>query len=140
MKNNTLTLVIVSVVIAAIAFFGGMQYQKSKGQSFANNSVQSGQNRNGAPGRFGGRMGNGRPVVGEVVSSDSGSITVKLLDGSSKILNVSDSTTYSKTDKSSKADVKNGETIAAFGTANSDGSLTAQNIQLNPMFRLGGNK
>jgi hypothetical protein len=86
--------------------------------------------------RIGGR-GAGGANVGEIVSMDANSVTIKLQDGSSKIINLSSSTTYSKTDTASKTDLKTGDRIAAFGTPNSDGSITAQNIQVNPMFRIG---
>lgn len=81
-------------------------------------------------------MGRGA-VVGEIISQDSKSITVKLQDGSSKIVLLSDSATVSKTESGSKSDLKDGTTVAVFGTTNSDGSVTAQNIQLNPAFRFG---
>jgi hypothetical protein len=59
------------------------------------------------------------------------------MDGSSKIVNISPSTTYSKTDTGSKSDLKTGIRVAAIGSPNSDGSVTAQNVQINPMFRIG---
>lgn len=64
---------------------------------------------------------------------DSNSLTIKLQDGSSKIVILSDKTAYVKSDKASKTDLKAGETVAVFGTDNSDGSVTAQNVQLSPM-------
>lgn len=140
MKNNLVLPIVVAVVVGAVAFFGGMKYQESKAP--INNASAQGAGGQRGQGRFGGGAGGqggagGRPVVGEILSEDSGSITVKLMDGSSKIVNLSDSTTYSKTDTASKSDLKTGQRVAAFGTANSDGSITAQNVQLNPMFRSG---
>jgi hypothetical protein len=131
MKNNTLITVIVVLIVAAGAFFGGMRYQQSK--ALTNGGF--GQGRGQFAGRFSGQRASGRPVNGEIVSQDANSVTVKMQDGSSKIINISGSTTYSKTDTASKSDLKTGQQIAAFGAENSDGSLTAQNIQLNPMFR-----
>ncbi len=80
------------------------------------------------------RLG-GRPVVGEIISKDDKSITVKMADGSTKIVILSDSTTYSKTDTGSRDDLNVGTQVGVFGTDNSDGSVSAQNVQLNPQFR-----
>lgn len=42
---------------------------------------------------------------------------------------------FNKSDAAAIADVKVGEKVAAFGTENSDGSITAQSVQLNPAMR-----
>jgi hypothetical protein len=65
-------------------------------------------------------------------------MTVKIADGSSKIVLLGASVTVSKTSDGSKDDLKTGAKVGVFGTDNSDGSVTAQNIQLNPTFRLNG--
>lgn len=78
-------------------------------------------------------MGRGG-VIGSIISMDDKSITVKLADGSSKIVLFSDATTYSNTVRAAKSDLKVGENVAIFGAANSDGSVTATEIQLNPEF------
>lgn len=76
-----------------------------------------------------------RPVNGEIIEVNDKDITVKLSDNSSKIVHLSDSTILNKSSEGVKSDLKVGEKIAAFGTENSDGSVTAQNIQINPVFR-----
>lgn len=137
MKNNLAVVAIIVVLVGVGSFFGGMKYQQSKTsnsplrqfQGGGQGTRQGGQN---ASGRFG---GGGVPVVGEIISSDDKSITVKLQDGSSKIVLLPDNVTVSKTDQGSKADLKNGVRVGVFGTSNSDGSVTAQNVQLNPAFR-----
>ena len=137
MKNNLVVIIIVAVVVAGAAFYGGMMYQKSQastgGGQFGQNGTRAGQRRFGG----GNANGNGTPVVGKIVRQDANSLTIQLQDGSTKIVNVSGSTSISKTDTGTVADLKSGENVAAFGTSNSDGSITAQNIQLNPMFRMG---
>lgn len=126
MKQNQIILAVVLAVVAGGAgFFGGMQYQKSKIPTFGNGArtgqVRMGTNRNGF-----------RPVAGEILNADDNSITVKLIDGSSKIVLVNDKTTIGKTSEASKTDLKTGEKVSVFGTENNDGSVSAQNIQLNP--------
>lgn len=130
--------VVALVIVGALAFFGGMKYQESKstGRQFADgvNSRQGGQI---GQGRFGGGNANGnRPVTGEILSVDDKSITVKLQDGSSKIVLLSDKTMINKATEASKSDLKVGGRVLATGTSNSDGSITAQNIQLNPLARM----
>ena len=132
MKNSSILMtIIVVVVVAGGAFFGGMQYEKSKSsQSMTASATGQGQNgtRRGAGARAGGA------TVGQVESMDSNSLTVQLQDGSSKIINLTSTTTYAKTASASSSDVKKGDRVGVFGTSNSDGSVTAQNVQLNPMF------
>jgi hypothetical protein len=48
---------------------------------------------------------------------------------------LSDSTAISKSESAAKEDLKVGEKISAFGSQNQDGSITANTIQLNPVFR-----
>ena len=129
MKNNNLIIIlVVALLVGAGGFFAGMKYQQSKNPRFGNfQGARNGQS---------GQRGQGfRPVNGEILSADEKSITVKLQDGTSRIVILSDTTTYNKTAEGSKADLKTGDRIAVFGTDNSDGSVTAQNVQLNPVFR-----
>ncbi len=140
MKNNTLTIVIIAVIVGAVSFFGGMQYQKSQRPQFGGITGQGNQMMGfggpggGSSGR-GGRFGNGvnRPVTGKILSVDPTGITVKLMDGSSKIVILSDKTVINKTSKGSKSNLSAGVEITAFGTSNSDGSITAQNINIGGM-------
>ncbi len=81
-------------------------------------------------------FGGGGQVLGEITSVDDKSITVKNQDGSSKIVILSDKTEINKASEAAKTDLKIGEKVSAFGTTNSDGSVTAQNIQLNPITRI----
>lgn len=132
MKNFYPIVAILVVAIAAGSFYGGMKYQEGKnGQQFT-------QGRNQMRTRFGNNGGNGNlnnAVRGEVLNADSNSLTVKLPDGSSKIILLSDKTTVNQTAESSKSALKSGEQVMVFGSSNSDGSVTAQNVQINPLFR-----
>lgn len=143
-----------SVIIAGGGgFFAGTKYQQSKQSTqtspfaaqFGRGSGmmrdgnfpygQNQRNTNGAgPGQNSGRMGF-RPVSGEIIASDDKSITVKMPDGSSKIVLISNSTSINKAASATKTDLVIGTTVAVFGQSNNDGSVTAQSIQLNPEFR-----
>lgn len=135
--NKTVIVSLVLIVITAGAgFYAGMQYQQYQ-RSMRN---FQGLNGRGLTGRNGnqaqrGQGQNFRPVNGEILSADSTSITVKLLDGSSKIILINSNTIINKSSEGSVSDLKQGEKVAVFGSENSDGSVTAQNIQLNPVFR-----
>ena len=132
-NNNVITIIIVAVVVGGAAFFGGMEYQQTKGRD--GNALRQFQGAGGRGGQNGGgRFGGGRPVNGEILSADDRSITVKLADGSSKIVLLNDKTSINKASEGTKDELKTGVKIAAFGTENSDGSITASNIQLNPVF------
>ncbi len=130
MKNNTIIInLIVAIVVGALAFYGGMQYQKSQRATFAGGQFRQ------FGGAYGNRMMNNRPVAGEISSIDASTITVKMQDGSSKIVIFSDKTVINKSATGSASDLKTGEKVLVIGANNTDGSVTAQNIQLNPMLR-----
>jgi hypothetical protein len=132
MRNYWIITAILVVAVGVAGFFVGMQYQKMQRGNFATRFG------NGQFQRLG--TGNGtfgmRPVLGKITSSDANGITVQLNDGSSKVVIVSSSTAINKAATGTKDDLKTGETVAVIGTTNSDGSVTAQDIQLNPQARM----
>ena len=141
MKNKYLMTVIVAIFVGVLVFLAGMKYQSSQATRGANPGRQfgTGNNTNGRQnglGRFG---GTGRPVAGEIISLDDKSITVKLQDGSSKIVLLTSSTSIFKSSEASKSDLMSGIKVLATGAENSDGSITASNVQLNPTFGGGAN-
>ncbi len=132
-KNPIIVTIILVILVGSAAFFGGMQFQKSQ-RSIQFAGLAGPQGANGTFRRSGGATSpNTQAVVGEILKSDATSITVKSQDGSSKIILLSDSTAVNKQATGSKDDLKTGEKVAVFGKSNSDGSITAQNVQLNPM-------
>ncbi|HSX18772.1 MAG TPA: DUF5666 domain-containing protein [Candidatus Saccharimonadales bacterium] len=132
--NTILIAVLVALVVGGAAFFGGMKYQQSKRMAGGQFGARQGANgqRQGPGGN-----GNNRPIAGQITAIADNSITVKLMDGTSKIVILSDSTSINKAATATKGDLTNGENVAVFGMTNTDGSVTAQNIQLNPMMRFG---
>lgn len=132
MKNKSILItIVVALIVGAAAFYGGMQYQQKQRPNFASGQFRGGGNGQQFQGR--GNFQGSRPINGEIISQDDKSITVKMQDGSSKIVILSDQTEINKASEGSKEDLKTGERITAFGTENSDGSVTAQNISIGGM-------
>lgn len=133
MKINKILVISALLIVVALGggFLAGITYEK--GKSVVRNAMytfgQNGQVR----GRFGGQAGqNFRPVRGEVVSLDKNSMTVKLPNGNSEIVVFGPSTQFAQSSTASASDVKTGSTVMAVGTQNSDGSVTASDVQINP--------
>jgi hypothetical protein len=139
MKNAKVIVPIILVLVGLGAgFFGGYQYRNYRLNQARGNFGANSQRFIGTrgTGQNGGMMGRGG-VYGSILSIDASSITVKLADGSTKIILFSGSTTYENTIVAQASDLKVGGEVAVFGTSNSDGSLTATNIQINPQFGRG---
>lgn len=143
MKNISGMALILIIAASGGGFYGGMKYQESKlpstGQFMMGQGGQKFQAQPGGTGSTGRNMMRGsqgfRPVSGEIINSDDKSITVKTDDDTSKIVLISAKTSINKSSEGTITDLKIGETVAIFGNENSDGSITAQNVQLNPQIR-----
>ena len=131
--NQYIITFVLLVLVGGGGFFAGTKYQQSKTPAGFGQRGFTGQ-------RNGGMTGNRtfRPVSGDIVASDDKSITVKLADGSSKIVLLSSKTTISKASAGTKADLTTGTKVAVFGTDNADGSVSASNVQINPMTNIMG--
>lgn len=148
MDKKNLSPKLIAVIIVAIiivggsSFYAGMEYGRSKGKTgFA--QMQS--NRNRMAGFAGadqkGAPGNGF-IAGEIIAKDDKSLTVKINNNrgsagqesqsGTKIIFFSATTGVSKQADGALNDLAVGKQITASGTANSDGSITAQSIQIRP--------
>ena len=126
--NKKIGLVVVGIVILAGVFYGGMVYGKSQIPVRGNQAF----GQNGAVGARGARNGGGFGgfTTGEIISKDDKSITVKLPNGGSKIVFFTDKTAITKNTTGSLADLTVNENVVVSGSANADGSISAQSIQL----------
>ena len=122
-----LYVVILIIIFAAAGFYGGMIYQKhhfrtspgSAGKQYASRSVAK---KSGAHGVI--------PVHGQISATGNNTITVKLHNGSSKIIDLTGQTKVNTITKGSASDLKTGSDVTAVGITNSDGSITARNITI----------
>lgn len=134
MKKFLPLIIIAVVVVGGCAFYGGMKFGGSKGQKgFQAGGAMQDQRWGGATGAAGARQGGGNMgnlANGEILSKDDQSITIKMRDGGSKIIFFSTSTEVGKFVTGTVADLIVGQTIMATGKTNTDGSVTAQTIQL----------
>lgn len=133
-KNHLIGVIIVAVVVAGAGFYAGTVYGKGsvggRGQ-FANGQF-TGMGGAGFAGR-GMRSAGGGFTAGEIVSSSNGSISIKMQNGSStEIVLLGPSTQILKSVSGSVSDLSVGTAVVVTGSQNSDGSLSAQSIQIRP--------
>lgn len=124
---------VAAVVLVGTGFGGGFAFAKSQTPavpSFAMGATMPG-GQFARTGGAGNRMTGGF-ISGEILSRDTNTITVKTQDGSTKIVLVGSSAQILKSETTTTDDLVVGESVTVTGSANSDGSLTAQSIQLRP--------
>lgn len=128
------TLVILILVVAAGSFYGGMMLGKKQNKNGFPGGNFVGQHQGMMAGQQakGGNRGAGGFISGEIISVENKSITIKTQNGGSKIIFFSDSTSIGKAITGSFTDLITGQFITAGGTPNSDGSITATQIQIRP--------
>lgn len=149
-QKNIIIIVIVALVVGVGSFYAGMTYQKSKngaqllrragGGQMAGGERMMGQGRTGQGRMQGDGLGrggqNGDFIAGEIISKDDQSVTVKTMDGGSKIIYFSDSTSIGKSIDGAASDLETGKQVMVNGKSNQDGSFSAENIQIRPLAKL----
>jgi len=132
-KSTTITTIVILILIfSAGSFYGGMKYGQSNSLTKNQQGFQTRQFRQGGQGLRAGGIAGGSLVNGEILKKDDKSVTVKVQDGGSKIIFISDDSSVLKSTSGSIGDLQIGETITANGTANADGSINALMIQIRP--------
>ncbi len=133
MNKNKITAVLIIVIIVAIAsFYGGTKYSGGKTAGMASPRGQFARNGFGTTTGRGGGAGGGF-VSGSILSKDAASLTIGLQGGGSKIVLLATSTLVTKTTTGSTNDLTAGTEVTAIGSSNSDGSITAESVQIRPV-------
>jgi hypothetical protein len=130
-KNQLIGVIVALVVVGGGAFYGGMSYAGSQTPAKSNTFAAGA---GGFAGRTGARgAAGGGFTAGTIVASSNGSISIQQQNGSStEIVLVGPSTQILKTVAGSASDLSVGTTVTITGTGNSDGSMTANSIQIRP--------
>ena len=136
--NQVIGVAIAFIIVGGGAFYAGMSYaagsQKTPSQSGFSGGAGGFAGRTGARGGAGGGF-----TAGTIVSSGQGTISIQQQNGSStEIVLVGQSTQILKTVAGSASDLSVGTTVTITGTSNSDGSMTANEIQIRPAGMGGG--
>lgn len=124
--------IIVLIVIGGGAFYGGMKYAIGKNSGRQTQKFQAMSAGGGFKNNKAGGIGKGDFPIGEIIAKDDKSVTIKIGDGGSKIIFYSDSTKIEKNVSGITADLEIGKTIIVNGKTNTDGSISAQSIQIRP--------
>ena len=141
-------MILIVLIVAVVC--GGVGYKVGKmgnrmgmtrlRQDFGGQVRQQGGQGNGQGLRDGsgqGKMGGGqmmgqgrRHTEGEILSVDDKGVTVKLVDGSSKIVLFSDKTTFATSSTIDKTKVVVGGKVDIVGDPNTDGSVSASEVRI----------
>ncbi len=146
-SKNLILPISLSIVFLVIGFGLGIVYQKNKLKTTFTNRMgqfQTGQglvnrtgtrnNQNGQGAGTGLRNGAGSGATfGEVTKIEDGSITIKTIDGGSKIILISDSTVFNKSATAAKTDLKVGSQVRVDGATDTNtGSIAGKSIEIDP--------
>jgi len=140
MKKNLIYIIAGFIIVAGASFYGGLKYGQTQKSTFAGGNFNLERQGNFMPAN-GSSQKTGSPagrvntigaglINGEIISKDDKTLTVKLVDGNSKIILYSTSTAVGKSVEAKTEDLTSGQNISVMGRTNDDGSITAQNIQI----------
>ncbi len=132
-KNHSKTIIatVAVLILLGASFYGGTVYAKTQ-------STRGFMGANGG-GQFtaGQRAGTGMRsmggfTAGEIISKDDTSMTLKMPDGSTKIVLMGSTTKVTKSTDGSLTDLAVGTNVTVTGTPNSDKSVTATSVEIRP--------
>jgi hypothetical protein len=139
MKQNTIILVVILLLVVGGGSFA-TGYKVAEGKNVIGNFARNGTGQmigrgdRNVQNQQGNMMRGNRQIAGEIIALDDKTMTVKMVDGSSKIVLLSSTMTISKSVDAPKTELKVGSKVAVFGAQNPDGSQTATTIEIDPKF------
>ncbi|MCX6787242.1 MAG: hypothetical protein NTY93_01815 [Candidatus Kaiserbacteria bacterium] len=129
MNTKIIWVIVLAIVIVGASFYGGMSYSKGK-VADRQGGMPSGQfgEETAVTGKSGSQTGGF--TIGQIISNDATGRTIKMQDGSTKIILTSSSTQIMKMIDGTQDDLSVGTDVTVMGAKNNDGSITAQSIQI----------
>jgi len=118
------------VIIIIVSFLFGMYYGKSSRKFSPNNSFGERVGQSNMMNKVGGQRNGNNFINGEILSLAENSLTIKLMEGGSKIIFFSTSTEVQKMETANLSELTAGKQISITGTTNSNGSIIAKSIQI----------
>jgi len=121
---------IVWAVAVIVALGGGYYWGKASSPSSGSGAYSAAGAYGSSTRRFAGGASGGGLATGQIAAIDSSSITLQLANGNSQVVFYSSSTPVSEPTIVPVSKLTVGTNVMIGGTTNSDGSLTAQSIQV----------
>lgn len=123
MKKEIIFLIIL-ILVGVGAFYGGIKYQQNKISQRTFFQREGWERTNQLRERI---------VSGEIILKDEKSLTLKLPDGSTKIVFISDKTKISKMTEGTLEDLEIGKQVMIIGNQTTEGVFLADQIQISPI-------
>ncbi len=138
-------ILLVTLVVAGGAFYGGMVYGKGQAQTAFGGpglpgSAPNGMGPGGTPPAGLGQPGNAQAgmMVGQITEISATGLTITDSNGKQTQIKVSDTTLIEKQASVTLTDLTQGETVMISGSQQSDGSIAARSVQVAPAGRMVG--
>ncbi len=132
-KFNLTNLIIVVVLFSGLFFYLGLSYQKTKMPTPGSNrdamraSLGEGNFANSENSSRGTRGGQ---IIGEIIKINEESFTIKLNDGGSNTIYMTDETTINQMSKADRNSLEEGREIIVSGNAQENQTIIADSIQI----------
>lgn len=133
-KFNLTSLVSVVVLFSAVFFYLGTSYQKTKMPVPGTNreAMREAMGRGDFinPENLANRGIRGGQIVGEIIKINENSFTIKLNDGGSNTVYITEETSIGQMEKIEKNKLKEGQEVSVFGNSQENQGIIAESIQI----------
>jgi hypothetical protein len=127
-----LILVLVIGFAFGMFFFRLRSYRLAQTIPYGRNFTNFNFGGRGFPGRPSMMMGRGG-INGQITGIAGNQVTVQLFDGSTRTINLSGSTTYTKVSQAAQTSLQKGQNISVTGSVAADGTVSAQSVRISGM-------